>query len=142
MYFHKKKAQEKLSCRDSTRCHRKKIPINPLCPAMSAPRSEKHLLRKGGSLPSPVLAREKEHTSLWERLEGTLKQLSSRGVTTMHRELATRRRKNLMMYTTEVELSKVLLDSLQLTLGTENADLPTKIAGWWYTLIAYSRSPA
>ena len=111
-------------------------------PAMSARRSGKHLLRKGGSLPSPVLAREKEHTFLWERLEGTLKQLSSRGVTTMHRELATRRRKNLMMYTTEVEFSKVLLDSLQLTLGTENADLSTKIAGWWYTLIAYSRSPA
>lgn len=100
-------------------------------------------LAEGWQLAFPCACeREKEHTSLWERLEGTLKQLSSRGITTMHRELATRRRKNLMMYTTEVELSKVLLDSLQLTLGTENADLPTKIAGWWYTLIAYSRSPA
>ena len=138
MYFHKKSPREI----ELSRLDEMSPKENTNQPAMSARRSGKHLLRKGGSLPSPVLAREKEHTSLWERLEGTLKQLSSRGVTTMHRELATRRRKNLMMYTTEVDFSKVLLDFLQLTLGTENADLSTKIAGWWYTLIAYSRSPA
>lgn len=62
MYFHKKSPREI----ELSRLDEMSPKENTNQPAMSARRSGKHLLRKGGSLPSPVLAREKEHTSLWE----------------------------------------------------------------------------